>query len=194
MSGCLRKFAPWGTMAMLVWACGGDAPPVDEAGAPAPDPTVQATPPPPSDAARASSPIRDTVGISIEATAGGRSYRSKGPGECTHTPHASIYDVPAAQTRASYSGAAGEIEHLNVTLWQPASGGPLQFGLNLTANSKDHQIATVQGGTLAGSGSAELQRQGSGGTITVQGRDAGGGDLRVVVRCERFSEPVAEGG
>lgn len=193
MNGWLPKFPPWGMVVVLGWACG-DAPPVDQAGTPAADPTVEVTPPPPAGGSRASFAIRDTVGLSIEATTGGRSYRSKGVGECTHTSNASIYNIAAAQTRASYSGAVGEIEHLNVTLWQPTSGGPLQFGLNLRANSKDHQIATVEGGTLAGSGSAQLRREGSGGTITIEGRDAGDADLRVVVRCERFSEPVVEGG
>ena len=180
--------------AMALTSCG-DAAPAGGSAASVGEAPSAAAPAPQASVQPASPSVRDPVGLAVEATIGGRAYRAKGVGECTHTAQASIYDVAAAQTRASYSAdAAGALEHLNLTLWQPNSGGPLQFSLAVRAGSAEHQIATVKGGTLSGSGTALLQRDGPGGTLTVDGKDAGDTDLRVVVRCERFSEPVVEGG
>lgn len=138
---------------------------------------------------------RAPVPIEIEAVVGGRTKaNARGVGECTHTDDASIYEVPATQWRAEYQGSGNpELEHLSLTLWQPKSGGE-EFTLSLQVAGATHQIATVKRGTLAGSGTATVRRAGAAGTFVVEGKDGKGVPLRLTVKCDRFTEPVAEGG
>jgi hypothetical protein len=146
-----------------------------------------------------SAPLADgsdhgSVPIEITAVVGGQTYSVAGNGECTHTAEASIYDVRAAQWRASYSAQAGDLRSLNLTIWQPASGGADQANLSIRVGEKTHRLATVAGGEIVGSGIASASRSGDAGTLTVDGRDGDGTPVRVSVDCDRFDAPVAEGG
>jgi hypothetical protein len=176
-------------------ACGGDAATSRSASGAASD-TAGAAPPPAAEAAGPASGAvsRGTVPMQIEAMVGGRSYRASGPGECTHTTDASIYEVPAAQWAARYSAESGDITNLNLTIWQPKSGGPDQFNLSMRTGSTESRIATVKGGDIVGAGSAGVRPDGAAGTLTAEGTDAAGTLVRVSITCERFPEPVAEGG
>jgi hypothetical protein len=137
---------------------------------------------------------RATVAIEITAVVGGKETSAQGLGECNHTVDASIYEVPAALWRAGYQGADGAgVQDLNLTLWQPKSGGD-QFSVALRVGGEIHQIATVKGGTLVGTGTATVRPDGGAGTFVVEGKDEGGVTLHLTVRCSRFTEPVAEGG
>jgi hypothetical protein len=137
---------------------------------------------------------RETVPIEIVAVVAGRKAAVRGVGECNHTEEASIYEVPATLWRVGYQAAEGaEIQDLNLTLWQPKTGGD-QFTIALQLGGETHQIATVKGGALAGSGSATVRPDGTGGTFVVQGKDEKGVALQLTVTCDRFTEPVAEGG
>jgi hypothetical protein len=176
-------------------ACGGGDTASRSANGAAPD-TASAAPPPAAAAAgpATSATSRGTVPLRIEATVGGRSYRASGLGECTHTADASIYEMPAAQWAARYSAESGEITNLNLTIWQPKSGGPDQFNLSMRTGSTESRVATVKGGEIVGAGSAGARPNGSAGTLTAEGTDAAGTPVRVSVTCERFPEPIAEGG
>jgi hypothetical protein len=67
-------------------------------------------------------------------------------------------------------------------------------GLYLQSGEIDHEIATVKGGPLKGSGTASVRPTGKGGILNVSGKDADGHPLDLTVECERFDEVVAEGG
>lgn len=181
------------TVGAVLGACGG-SPDADDSSAT--DAAVAATTDAPPAGAPQADGARDrgTVPIEITAVVGGQTYSVAGTGECTHTEQASIYDVRAAQWRASYSGSSGDLRSLNLTIWQPAAGGADQANLSLQIGDTDHRIATVTGGEIVGSGTATAVRSGSGGTLTVEGRDANGTAVRVTAECARLDVPVAEGG
>lgn len=136
-----------------------------------------------------------SVPIDIKVVLGGKEIRANGLGECHHTTEASIYEAPAAQWSARYSGSAdAELQHLNLTVWELKSGGPPQLTLALLAGSGRHDIATVKGGPLKGSGSASVRPSGAAGMLSVTGKDDSGNPVLISVSCARFTEPVAEGG
>ncbi|MBA3258727.1 MAG: hypothetical protein H0T68_04590 [Gemmatimonadales bacterium] len=138
---------------------------------------------------------RGTTPLEITAKVGGKSYRASGLGECQHTTEASIYQVPAALWVARYSaGEESDLEHLNLTIWEPKAGGAAQVNLSLRVEGGEHQIATVQGGQLEGKGAGSVRRSGQGGTLTVEGESGEGAPVRVAVSCPAFTVPIAEGG
>jgi len=135
---------------------------------------------------------REAVPLQMNGTLAGTRVSFSGAGECQHSDAASIYEVPAAMWRASFSGGTG-IDRLNVTLWQPKVGGPVQISLAADADRNHYSIGTVKGATLSGSGTARVERQGAGGTIVVQGQTAGGAAIQVSVSCSRFVPPEDNG-
>ena len=152
---------------------------------------------PPAAAApgQAQSFSRGTVPMKIVATVDGKTYRASGTGECASSGEASIYEVPATLWHAIYEGQDGsELRRLNLTVWRPKAGGPDMVGLSLQTGETAHQIATVKGGRLAGSGTPGVQPAGKGGALTVAGKDEHGDAIELSVECERFDEVVAEGG
>ena len=138
--------------------------------------------------------LRDPVPLTASVEAGGATAGFKGLGECHHTTDASIYEVPAAMWTTTVDAKAESISYLNLTLWQPKSGGDLQLSLAVTVGGTTHQLATVKGAPIRGSGSATVEPRGSGGVLTVRGTDAEGRAVHVIVECSTFTEPVAEGG
>ena len=150
--------------------------------------------PSPSASASSRSPLRDPVQLSVTAAAGGKTASFSGLGECHHTTDASIYDVPANMWSSSIDTESGDLRYLNLTLWQPKAGGDVQVSLGVTLGETTHQIATVKGADIRGSGTGRVAPKGQGGTLTVEGSDAEGRPVRVTVDCTTFTEPVAEGG
>jgi hypothetical protein len=136
---------------------------------------------------------RGTVPMKITVMVDGKTYRSRGMGECASSAAASIYDVPATLWHAIYESEA-EPRRLNLTVWRPKSGGADMAGLSLQIGDATHQIATVKGGRLAGSGVAGVQPAGAGGVLTLTGKDDHGDAIELSVSCARFDEVVAEGG
>jgi hypothetical protein len=133
--------------------------------------------------------------MKIAAKVAGKTYQSTGLGECASSAEASIYDVPAILWHAIYEGEDGsEVRRLNLTVWRPKAGGGDMLGLSLQTGETTHQIATVKGGQLAGSGTPGVRTAGNGGTLTVTGKDDHGDAIELSVECERFDEVVAEGG
>jgi hypothetical protein len=159
-------------------ASGGDAPP---AAAPVPTQSRSAT--------------RGTVPMTITGRVARHKFETSATGECATSAESSIYDVPATQWRAAFAGDEGSnLQHLNLTVWRPRSGGPDMANLSLQSGEIDHRISTVKGGELVGSGTAGARAEGRAGTLTVSGKDDHGHDVELSVRCERFDEVVAEGG
>jgi hypothetical protein len=133
--------------------------------------------------------------MKIAAKVDGKTYQSSGLGECAGSGDASIYEVPATLWHAIYEGQDGsEIRRLNLTVWRPKAGGADMVGLSLETGGTTHQIATVKGGRMVGSGEPGVRPAGQGGTLTVAGKDDHGDAIELSVECERFDEVVAEGG
>ncbi len=182
----------WFTIALgaLVACSGGDTPRGKAAAeADAADAAIPATPAP----AQSESFSRGTVPMTIVAKVADKTYRASGLGECASSADASIYQVPATLWHATYAGGA-DPRNLNLTVWRPRGGGGDMVGLSILIGDASHQIATVKGGTLAGSGTPRVEPAGQGGTLAVTGVDEHGDAVEVSVSCERFDEVVAEGG
>jgi hypothetical protein len=135
-----------------------------------------------------------TVPMKVKIVMGRVNYSEEGTGECASSAESSIYDVPATQWHVTYGGDGSNIQHLNLTVWRPRAGGPDMVGLSLQSGEIGHEIATVKGGPLKGSGTASVRPAGQGGILNVSGKDADGHPLELTVECERFDEVVAEGG
>ena len=151
--------------------------------------------PAPASGGQAMSLERGTVPMKISGRVGRASFDESVTGECATHGASSIYDVPAAQWRASYGGGdRSDIQHLNLTIWRPTSGAPAMVNLALQSGETSHRIATVKGGEIAGSATAEVRPTGRGGILTVTGKDDDGHPLELTVDCDRFDEVVAEGG
>ena len=135
-----------------------------------------------------------TVPVKVKVALGRASYSEEGTGECATSTASSIYDVPATQWHVTYGGDGSNIQHLNLTVWRPRAGGPDMVGLHLRSGEISHEIATVKGGPLQGTGTASVRPAGKGGILNVAGKDADGHPLELTVECERFDEVIAEGG
>jgi hypothetical protein len=135
-----------------------------------------------------------TVPMKVSVVIGKVNYSEQGTGECASSTESSIYDVPATQWHVTYGGDGSNIQHLNLTVWRPRAGGSDVAGLHLRSGEIDHEIATVKGGAIKGSGTASVRPAGKGGILNVSGTDADGHPLDLTVECERFDEVVAEGG
>ncbi len=136
---------------------------------------------------------RGTVPMTIVAKVADKTYRARGLGECASSADASIYQVPATLWHAIYE-AGSDPRHVNLTVWRPKSGGGDMVGLSILLGDATHKIATVKGGTMAGSGTPKVVPAGQGGTLAVTGVDEHGDAVEISVKCERFDEVVAEGG
>lgn len=144
---------------------------------------------------RSVSMSRGTVPMTISGRVASRRFEEATVGECATSAESSIYEVPATQWRAMVGGGGrSTLQHLNLTVWRPSSGAPTMVNLHLQSGETGHRVATVKGGELVGSATAEAQADGRGGTLTVSGKDDHGHDIELAVRCERFDEVVAEGG
>jgi hypothetical protein len=192
-SARLLALATW----LLAAACSGGRDETRDGGSAASEdqsPTPSAEPAPAQPApAQPESFSRGTVPMTIVAKVDGTTHRASGPGECASSADASIYGVPATLWHATYEGAA-EPRRLNLTVWRPRTGGGDMVGLSLTIGETNHQIVTVKGGQLAGSGTPGVRPAGSGGTLTLTGKDDHGDAIELSVECARFDEVVAEGG
>jgi len=188
--GTMLSMAVW----VLVGACSGkqdETPRSDAAGSGA----ASESSPPAVRGAQSQSLTRGTVPMTIAATVAGKTYRTSGLGECAGSADASIYEVPATLWHAIYEGEDGSpVRRLNLTVWRPKAGGADMVGLSLQTGDITHQIATVKGGPMTGSGAPGVRPAAKGGTLTVAGTDDHGDAIELSVECERFDEVVAEGG
>jgi hypothetical protein len=137
----------------------------------------------------------ETTQVSVIARVGTKSYTSSVPGTCKYEPSASIYDLPAALWMVEGEGSnASEIKQLTLTLWRPKNGSADQISLSLQAGSSTARIDINPRSKPVGTGSVELQPQGSGGKFELKGKDAGGTDVRLTISCPSFTAVEAAGG
>ena len=194
MIGALRYGS---AVCLLLSACGGGDRPhgdgaVNRTEGSDPAATAGEAPAPPASTARAD--LRDAVPVKVTAEVDGEKAAYSGLGECHHTADASIYEVPATMWSSRVAGESGELRYLNLTLWQPKGAAELQVSLGLTVGDRSYDIATVTGAPAKGSAKGRADARGAGGSMSVEGKDAGGAAVRLTVDCERWTEPVAEGG
>jgi len=133
------------------------------------------------------------VPLQAAGSLAGKSVAFSGRGECHQSGDASIYGVPAAMYHASFSGGTSGLERVNLTLWQPKAGGPMQMTFAADAGRTHFEIGTVKGGRLTGSGTGRVDRQGAGGALVVQGQTASGAAVQLTVTCSRFTAPEDNG-
>jgi hypothetical protein len=133
--------------------------------------------------------------VSVIARVGAKSYTSRVPGTCKYEPSASIYDLPAALYMVEGQGSSSsEIKQLNLTLWRPKDGSADQISLSLQTGSSTARIDVNPRAKPEGSGSVELQPQGSGGTFELKGNDAKGTPVNLTITCPTFEAVEAAGG
>jgi hypothetical protein len=134
-----------------------------------------------------------TVAVTIALKAGTDTYAYTGKASCTHAPVASIYGLRAEQWTVEQSdGPRGAL----LTVWHPSSG-PDMFSLTLSNAGKRQSVNTVKvgaAGSLAGSGTIALAREGTGGTFTVDALAATGAKITGTIKCDTFTAATAEGG
>ncbi|HEX2165694.1 MAG TPA: hypothetical protein VHG09_00530 [Longimicrobiales bacterium] len=129
----------------------------------------------------------------LHATGDTHRYTAEEGAECSYAPSASIYGVSAQMWLVQHHGR-DDGQSLSLTLWRPASGAADQLSLHVSSDGRSSRISTVQGGEIAGSARITLKQHGTGGTITVEGRDAAGDRVDVTVRCASFDPLEAVGG
>jgi hypothetical protein len=137
----------------------------------------------------------ESTEVSVIARVGTKSYTSRLPGTCKYEPSASIYDVPAALWMVEGGGSTGsEIKQLTLTLWRPKNGSADQISLSLQAGSSTARIDVNPRSKPVGTGSVEVQPQGSGGTFELKGKDATGTNVKLTISCPSFAAVEAAGG
>lgn len=143
---------------------------------------------------RAPGAQKPTTGVAIALKTAGDAYQFAGQARCTHAPVASIYDIASEQWSVEQSEGN---RSLHLTVWKPKSGSGQMFTLSLSSGSGSVNVNTVKApgaSAPAGSGTVTLVPAGSGGTFTVDARDARGSAITGTIRCDAFLPAIAEGG
>lgn len=131
--------------------------------------------------------------MTVTVTVAGQTQTLRGQGQCGHEPRAWIYGKAAQLWSARY-GQPGRLQ-VDLTYWRPAAGGAAdQFSLSVQSGRKYHQIRTVRGGRLEGSGRSTFQPTALGGRFVITGKAADGAALQATIECARFGSIHAEGG
>lgn len=133
--------------------------------------------------------------VTVSAKVGGKAYNASGPGNCRHSPDASIYDVPSALWLVEHaSPGKAAIKRLNLTLWRPKDGSADQVSLALETSSSSHRISVGGKSKAVGSATIKLSPLGAGGRFDLKGKDDTGTTVEVVITCPAFTGIEAEGG
>ncbi len=131
--------------------------------------------------------------MKLTLTVAGRTETFRGTGQCGHEPRGWIYGKAARLWTAEYRQA--DASDISLTYWRPAAAGVAdQFSLSVERGRKRHQINTVRGGRLVGSGRSSFQPTATGGRFEITGTAADGAAVRATIECARFGTIVAEGG
>jgi hypothetical protein len=133
------------------------------------------------------------VPVTIALKSGTDAYQFTGKATCSHAPKASIYGLLAERWTVDQSD---DSRSLTLALWHPASGNDL-ISVALNIGTQRRSVSTIKvgtHGTVEGSGTITLAREGSGGTFTVNATTANGTKITGTVKCEAFTAAIAEGG
>ena len=112
-------------------------------------------------------------------------------------PCAAGLDLQLAGGTLDRRSIRGLAERLTLALWHPASGERPLVSLSLTTGGKRTPSNTVKvgnHGSVEGSGTISLSKDGSGGTFTVNTAAANGTRITGTIKCEAFTAAIAEGG
>ena len=142
----------------------------------------------------AAAPDKPMGQVTIALKTGNSPYQGTGPGTCTHAPVASVYGVLSEQWSVDYSGGQ---RSMHLTVWKPKSGSGEMFSLSLSNGTTSQTVNTVRApgaSPTEGSGSVTLAATGTGGTFTVEAKDARGSAIAGTIKCDAFSAATAEGG
>ena len=127
------------------------------------------------------------VSLKIE----GQAFESSAAGKCTHAPKASIYNV-ASELRTVQLSDGGR--STNLTWWHPLDGSADMVNLSITGAGGSHNVSTVRGGQVMGSGTVKFDKSGTGGIFTVDAKTAKNVAITGTIKCDSFGPHVAEGG
>lgn len=149
-------------------------------------------------AALTMSPVRAlaqrTVPMKVTVTIGGRTETLRGTGRCAHEPRASLYGAAAALWLVEYTGQ-GQAPRVSLTFWRFAAGDEVLFRLAVDGSKgAHHNISTVKGARLEGSGRGTFQPTAEGGRFLIAGKTQNGAPLQATIECARFDGIAAEGG
>jgi hypothetical protein len=135
--------------------------------------------------APAATPV--TVALKIGAAA----YNSSAAGSCTHAAKASIYNVLSEMwtVRQEEEGRS-----LQLTLWKPSDGSAEMFSLSVSGPKASHQVSTVRGGAIVGSGTVTLKPLDKGGAFSINAKTKSGETIAGTIQCPLFTPAMAEGG
>jgi len=129
--------------------------------------------------------------IQVALKVGGAAYQSSQTGKCTHAPMASIYKTVAEMWSVQQNGDG---HSLALTLWRPKDGSGDMVTLSVTNGNLSHQVSTVRGGTMSGSGKVTLEKSGNGGVFTIDAKSSSGTPISGTIKCDAFAPHMAEGG
>jgi hypothetical protein len=138
--------------------------------------------------------VAAAVPVEVTLQAGPGKYTAAGQGECRFSEQGSIYGVQASQYSVSQS--AGR-QSLQLTLWQPKSGGAPMLGLHVSMDGKRYEVDTVKAGSKTqtkGSGQAKVQKGAAGAVFNIDAVTQGGEKITGTIKCGGFSPIQAEGG
>ena len=131
-------------------------------------------------------------GIEVSLKMGGQTYQSRVPGQCTHAPVASIYQVMSELWSVQQSA---EGRSLSLSFWRPKDGSNDMVTLSVTSGNTSHEVNTVRGGgATSGSGKVTLAKAGEGGTFTLDAKTQNGTAISGTIKCSAFAPHLAEGG
>ncbi len=136
-------------------------------------------------------PAEAKIPIQVSLKIGGEAFASSGPGKCTYAPKASIYNV-VSELRSVALSAGGH--STNLTWWHPIDGAADMVNLSVTSDSGSHNVSTVKGGQVMGSGTVKFEKSGSGGIFTVDAKTARSVPITGTIKCDSFAPHIAEGG
>ena len=140
---------------------------------------------------RAPGQERPKQAIQASLKVGGQTYESSEAGSCTHAPKASIYDVMAELWTVNQR--AGE-RSLTLTVWKPTNGSGEMFNLSVSDGKASHDVNTVRGGTITGSGKVTFEKSGQGGAFSIDAKTKAGAAITGKITCAAFGPHIAEGG
>jgi hypothetical protein len=140
---------------------------------------------------RRQGPADVKIPIQVSLKIGSEAFESSAAGKCTYAPKASIYNV-ISELRSVELSADGRSTHL--TWWHPLDGSADMMNLSLTSASGSHDVSTVKGGQVKGSGTVKFEKSGNGGTFTVGAKTARNVAIAGTIKCDSFAPHIAEGG
>lgn len=134
-------------------------------------------------------PVNQTMQVAL--TVGGATYQSSQAGKCTHAPVASIFKTMAEMWNVQQNADG---RSLSLTLWKPMNGSGEMVTLSVTNANVSHQVNTVRGGEVTGTGKVTLEKAGAGGTFRVDAKTSSGTPISGTIKCDAFAPHNAEGG